>query len=122
MPSMSFEFEEYLHGPIILTDRELGGVFYISDAPGERERMMALARCHAHFSPYAYMVTTDESIQGAKVLHALRTGHDHTQIFEAVLLPQLLAARVPELLGLAEGSPAYDLYTKNCPTKYNNGR
>ena len=122
VPSMSFEFEEYLHGPIILTDRELGGVFYISDAPGERERMMELARCHAHFSPYAYMVTTDESIQGAKVLHALRTGHDHTQIFEAVLLPQLLAARVPELLGLAEGSPAYDLYTKNCPTKYNNGR
>lgn len=56
------------------------------------------------------------------MLHALRTGHDHTQIFEAVLLPQLLAARVPELLGLAEGSPAYDLYTKNCPTKYNNGR
>ena len=122
VPSMSFEFEEYLHGPIILTDRELGGVFYISDAPGERERMMELARCHAHFSPYAYMVTTDESIQGAKVLHALRTGHDHTQIFEAVLLPQLLAARVPELLGLAEGSPAYDLYTKNCPPKYNNGR
>ncbi len=63
-----------------------------------------------------------EQVLGAKVLHALRTGHDHTQIFEAVLLPQLLAARVPELLGLAEGSPAYDLYTKNCPTKYNNGR
>lgn len=122
VPSMSFEFEEYLHGPIILTDRELGGIFYVSDAPGERERMLELALCHAHFSPYAYTVTTDETIEGNKVLHALRTGRDHTQIFEAVLLPQLLAARVPELLGLAEGSPAYDLYTKNCPTKYNNGR
>ncbi|WP_418456289.1 SIS domain-containing protein [Allofournierella sp.] len=122
VPSMSFEFEEYLHGPIILTDRELGGIFYICDAPGERERMLELARCHAQFSPYAYTVTTDEAIQGGRVLHLLRTGRDHTQVFEAVLPPQLLAARVPELLGLSEGSPMYDLYTKSCPTKYNNGR
>lgn len=121
-PAMSFEFEEYLHGPIILTDRELGGIFYISDTPGERERMTELARCHAQFSPYAYTITTDAAIEGEKVLHVLRTGRDHTQIFEAVLVPQLLAARVPQLLGLAEGSPAYDLYTQNCPTKYNNGR
>lgn len=122
VPSMSFEFEEYLHGPIILTDKELGGIFYICDTPGGRERMLELARCHAEFSPYAYTVTTEESIQGDKVLHILRTGRDHTQIFESVLAPQLLAAKVPELLGIPEGSPMYDLYTKNCPTKYNNGR
>lgn len=122
VPSMSFEFEEYLHGPIILTDEELGGLFYICDLPGERERMLELANCHAQFSPYAYPITTDETVQGDKVLHVLRTGRDHTQIFEAVLPPQLLAARVPELMGIAEGSPMYDLYTKNCPTKYNNGR
>ena len=84
--------------------------------------MLELARCHAQFSPYAYTVTTDEAIQGGRVLHLLRTGRDHTQVFEAVLPPQLLAARVPELLGLSEGSPMYDLYTKSCPTKYNNGR
>lgn len=122
VPAMSFEFEEYLHGPIILTDEELGGIFYISDAPGEKERMQELARCHAHFSPYVYPVTGDEGQPDPKALRLLCTGRDHTRVFEAVLAPQLLAARVPELAGIPDGSPMYDRYTSSCPTKYNNGR
>lgn len=124
VPAMSFEFEEYLHGPIILTDESLGGIFYISEAPGEKERMEELARCHAEFSKYAYPVTTDMGAQeqNGRELALMRTGYAHTQVFEAVLPPQLLAARVPELLDIPEGSPMYDFYTQRCPTKYNNGR
>jgi hypothetical protein len=39
-----------------------------------------------------------------------------------VLIPQLLAARFPGLLGIADGSEVYDAYTSACTTKYNNGR
>ncbi len=125
VPAMSFEFEEYLHGPIILTDSRLGGIFYIGGDAQERRRMVELARCHAEFSRYAYPVVEDGGDAGAqdpRALALVRTGQDHTRPFEAVLAPQLLAARVPQILELDEGSPTYDRYTSCCPTKYDNGR
>lgn len=125
VPAMSFEFEEYLHGPIILTDSHLGGIFYIGGDAQERQRIVELARCHAEFSRYAYLVAEDgegADSQDPRTLALVRTGQDHTRPFEAVLAPQLLAARVPQILGLDEGSPTYDRYTSCCPTKYNNGR
>lgn len=125
VPAMSFEFEEYLHGPIILTDSRLGGIFYIGGDAQERQRIVELARCHAEFSRYMYLVAEeggDDGAQDPRTLTLVRTGQDHTQPFEAVLAPQLLAARVPQILDLEEGSPTYDRYTSCCPTKYNNGR
>lgn len=125
VPAMSFEFEEYLHGPIILTDSCLGGIFYIGGDAQERARMVELARCHAEFSQYAYPVVdsgSEPELQDPRMLELVRTGQDHTRVFEAVLAPQLLAAEVPGILGIDEGSPTYDRYTSCCPTKYNNGR
>lgn len=124
VPAMSFEFEEYLHGPIILTDEALGGIFYIGGDAQEQARMAELARCHAEYSRYAYPVVAEgaPAPDDPRTLALVRTGHDQTRVFEAVLAPQLLAARVPAILGLAEGAPIYARYTSSCPTKYNNGR
>lgn len=87
--------------------------------------MVELARCHAEFSQYAYPVVdsgSEPELQDPRMLELVRTGQDHTRVFEAVLAPQLLAAEVPGILGIDEGSPTYDRYTSCCPTKYNNGR
>lgn len=122
VPAMSFEFEEYLHGPIILTDGGLGGLFFISDEPNAKQRMIELVRCHQAFSPYAYPIMTNPPEDMPRALPMRTTGAEYTKIFEAVLVPQLLAARVPELAGISDGSEVYDAYTQKCPTKYNNGR
>lgn len=123
-PAMGFEFEEYLHGPIIQTDEKLCGLFYISGNAACRERMAELARCHAQFSRLAYPITGDCEIAGhnPKALVLCVSGEACTEPFEYVLAPQLIAARLPALLGLSEGSEAYEAYTRRCPTKFENGR
>jgi glucosamine 6-phosphate synthetase-like amidotransferase/phosphosugar isomerase protein len=121
IPAIGFEFEEYLHGPILMTDDALGGVFFISEDPEAKPRMVELARCHQRYSRFAYTITRDEAIQGDRVLHLQMSGNPFTEVFEFVLIPQLLAARVPGLLGIADGSEVYDTYTTACATKYNNG-
>ena len=122
VPAMSFEFEEYLHGPIILTDEGLGGLFFISPEPGVKERMLELVRCHEQFSRYAYPIMTNPDAGEPRALAVRTTGKAYTQVFEAVLAPQLLAALVPQRAGIADGSEVYDTYTSKCPTKYGNGR
>ncbi|MDR1256228.1 MAG: hypothetical protein LBJ86_00590 [Spirochaetaceae bacterium] len=122
VPAIGFEFEEYLHGPILMTDAALGGVFFISEDPEVKPRMVELARCHQRYSRFTYTVTRDDAIQGDRVLHLQMSGNPFTEVFEFVLMPQLLAARVPGLLGIADGSEVYDAYTGACATKYNNGR
>ncbi|MDR2749389.1 MAG: hypothetical protein LBC41_01905, partial [Clostridiales bacterium] len=46
----------------------------------------------------------------------------YTEVFEFVLAAQLIAALIPGILGIADGSEVYDSYTKACATKFNNGR
>ena len=56
------------------------------------------------------------------MLHVVTTGESYTLPFECVLAPQLMAARLPEIMGIPDGNEIYDVYTSRCPTKYNNGR
>lgn len=120
-PCMAFEFEEYLHGPILMTDEGLGGLFYLLGEGEQRARSEQLYICHNRYSRYGYAVT-DGAPADARVLHVATTGHSYTQPFECVLAPQLMAARLPELMGIADGNEIYDVYTGLCPTKYDNGR
>ena len=65
---------------------------------------------------------SDETLKGKKVLHIRRTGESYTEVFETVVIPQLLSFTVQEYLGIEDGAEIYDEYTAICPTKYNNGR
>lgn len=120
-PCIAFEFEEYLHGPILMTDEKLGGLFFLVGEGEERLRIEELFRCHAQYSPYAYAVTDAQS-DDPRMLTVKTTGQKHTLPFECVLAPQLMSARLPELMGIADGNEIYDVYTGRCPTKYENGR
>jgi len=121
-PAIGFEFEEYLHGPILMTDRKLAGLFFLSEDE-DRERMNELALCHGRYSDYAYPVRREDgSDNGKRELRIKTTGAPFTEVFEFVLMPQLISAKLPGLLGLSEGSEVYEEYTRKCPTKFNNGR
>ena len=120
-PCMAFEFEEYLHGPILMTDQRLGGLFYLMGQGQERERIQELYTCHKQYSRYGYAVS-DTASTDSHVLHVATTGKNYTLPFECVLAPQLMAALLPQAMGIPDGNEIYDVYTSRCPTKFDNGR
>lgn len=121
-PALSYEFEEYLHGPILFMNERVGGFLFISGEGEEKERFEKLAACQKKYSRNTYIITTDEKIKGTKVLHIRQTGKSYTEVFETVVVPQLVSVSVQEYLGIEDGAEIYDEYTAVCPTKYNNGR
>lgn len=123
-PAFSYEFEEYLHGPILAADGETGGFLFLPEEKEERERMEKLVGCQKKYSKYTYVIT-DEKAEGAEAdgrLRIKKTGASYTEVFEIVVIPQLIAALVQGYLKVPDGSPLYDEYTAVCPTKYKNGK
>lgn len=121
-PASSYEFEEYLHGPILAADQETGLFLFPAGGEEERERFRKLAECQGKYSAYTYTFTDQTEETTEKVIGIRRTGRDCTEVFENIVIPQYLAAVVQGALGVADGSPLYDEYTAICPTKYNNGK
>lgn len=121
-PALSYEFEEYLHGPILFMNSGVGGFLFISGEGEEKERFEKLAACQEKYSENTYIITTDENQTGKKVLHIRQTGRSYTEVFETVVVPQLIAVDVQNYLGIEDGAKIYDEYTAICPTKYKNGR
>lgn len=121
-PAVSYEFEEYLHGPILAADQETGLFLFPTGGAEERERFQKLAECQGKYSDYTYTFTDQTEEITEKVIGIHRTGKAYTEVFENVVIPQYLAAVVQGALGVADGSPLYDEYTAICPTKYNNGK
>lgn len=124
-PAFSYEFEEYLHGPILAADDKTGAFLFLSGNGEERERFEQLALCQKKYSKYTYVITdehAEETDAGVRKLSIDKTGKMYTEVFEIVVIPQLMAALIQGYLGIADGSALYDEYTSICPTKYNNGK
>ncbi len=122
VPVLAFEFDEYLHGPLLMTDTELAGMFFITEDKAVKPRMLEFARRHAQFSKYTFLVSGDENAIGENDLHLVITGSALTECYEYVLAPQLVSARVPVILGLPAGAEIFDSYAGVWNTKYLDGR
>lgn len=97
IPAINYEYEEFLHGPICAIDGEMAG-FYLLSNDGDRARMAATASAHATYCANTYIVTSDPSIEGDRVLHILSSGDDATASFEYILLAQMVSSEVPVAL------------------------
>ena len=120
VPALAYEFEEYLHGPIFATDAGLGGVFFVSKE--ERKRLFTLAKCHAAYSGYTFVITSEEAALDARCLALRMTGAPYTEVFEFLPAPQLMAARLPEILEIPDGLAVFREFSKQWPTKFGHGR
>lgn len=121
-PAFSYEFEEYLHGPILAVDSRTGAFLFLSGNDEERDRFKRLAECQCKYSTYTYMISDEEGVPDENTLRIRKTGIMYTEVFELVVIPQYLAAVIQGYLGIEDGSPLYDEYTAVCPTKYRNGK
>lgn len=122
MPVLAFEFEEYLHGPLLMTDENLMGMYFITTDAAVQPKMLELARCHKQFAKHTFLIGGEDIPEEATALRLLLTGQPLTECYEYVLAPQLVSARVPILLGKPDGAEIYNLYVKSWETKYNDGR
>ncbi|MDR3050091.1 MAG: hypothetical protein LBU67_00025, partial [Oscillospiraceae bacterium] len=102
-PAIAFEMEEYLHGPILMTDEGLCGLFSISGDAQQLQRITQLFYTHADYSPYAYAVAGEGALSGKNVLNLKLGDREETHVFAFILLPQLLSARMPLAMGIGEG-------------------
>ncbi len=124
VPAMSYEFEEYLHGPIQMTDTDVAAIFYLTEDPADKPRMLTLAKWYRKYSDYGYVITGDAAIGGDHVLHVFKTGNPFTEVFEFILLPQLIGARIPGLVCLnrLDTRKALQPMFEKMPIKYRTGK
>lgn len=101
IPALNYEYEEFLHGPICAIDGEMAG-FYLLSNDEDAVRMAATAKAHATYCEKAYIVTSDTSVTGDRVLHILSSGDDATASFEYPLLAQLISSEVPVALDIVD--------------------
>lgn len=116
-PVMSYPFEEYLHGPALAADAALASLLFITDDAVDGPRMLALAEFHESLGARVYRVTADRSITAPGTFHITATGRPYTQVFEYVVLPQLIAARLPGDLGIPSGDPLFREFARRLATK-----
>jgi len=117
MPALGYEFEEYLHGPILMTDPDLGGIFFITEDPLDKARMLTLADCHGELSGHTYRIISDPTVDGVGTLVLNATGRGYTEPFETVIVPQAIGARIPGLLDLPDGDVLFHFFADRLSTK-----
>lgn len=102
-PAASYEFEEFLHGPIGLIAEQLGGIYLLppQDDP-DCARMLALAQFHAEHSGRVCIVSSDPAAQGEHVLALDAAGPWYTRPFAYILPCQLISAKLPEKMEVGD--------------------
>lgn len=108
VPSVGFEFEEYLHGPTCSLANDVSG-FYLLPASTDvdYERMRRLISYHREICTSVFSIGL-ESDHGRKDLSLKQSGHWYTEPFTQILPMQLISALVPPLLNLEyEGSKRF---------------
>ncbi len=121
LPAMGYEFEEYLHGPLLVANWTLGGLLFLTQDPGLRPRMEGLARCQAAECP-AFFAVAGQPVDGVPTLELLQTGSSTTEVFEFILPAQMAAADLPARKGVSEHCRIEEQFTKTWQTKYAGGR
>jgi fructoselysine-6-P-deglycase FrlB-like protein len=96
IPTCAYEFEEYLHGPSMAMDAQMGGIYLMPDPQDpDYPRMAALAKFHRGVSPMVYTFCGGAELDSEKDC-PLRTGADWmTRVFAWVLSGQIPGALLP---------------------------
>ncbi len=94
-PATGYEFEEYLHGPLLQTHYHLGGMYFVPD-DFDGMRMEALADLHASVSPFVYRIYPSGDQARIKDLVLCTTGDPWTLGLELIYPCQMVGACLPQ--------------------------
>lgn len=105
VPSIGFEFEEYMHGPTCSLASDVSG-FYLFPVEDDEDydRMCRMADYHRGIAPSVYTVGLPSSTD-KRDLVLVPSGKWYASPFEQILPMQVISALIPEINGI-EGEGA----------------
>ena len=109
-PAAGFEFEEFLHGPTMMYNASMGGM-YLLPTGSDRDRMLALSSIHAGFGSQVINVTCGEKAElcGDTLVYAADVD-EFLAPFWQILPGQVMGALLPTLAGCAgKGSEIFQM-------------
>lgn len=122
-PSLGYEYEEVLHGPLCCVDESTALFLYLSHDE-DKERMLKTADIIGRVTPNCYVVTDDPTVMGEKILSLPASGSECTSVFTYILFSQLISAKLTQDLGRTRHPGVMKIFesmgTKMCgnnPTK-----
>ncbi len=100
IPSLGFEFEEFMHGPACSISNRVSG-FYLMPGQNEidYERMKNLADYHRNIKSAVFTIGKVSADDGNDLI-IKKTGKEYTIPFEDILLFQIISALIPPQIGL----------------------
>ena len=119
IPAVSFDFEEYLHGPSCSINPGVAGMYLLPPA-GDKDlpRMRGLLNYHREICDevYAFGQAAGED---PRDLGLLQSGAWYTQPFEQILPMQVISCELPDMLGLdGAGSKRFQALDKKLNIKF----
>lgn len=118
VPSTSFEFEEFLHGPSCSISAQTAGFYLYPRQEGEdRERMARLVEYHRSLTPLVFGVGACDG--SGKDLELVLSCNDYMSPFEYILPLQVMSAIIPSLISLdGEGSRRFKALDRILSVKF----
>lgn len=119
IPAVSFDFEEYLHGPSCSINPGTAGM-YLLPPEGDKDlvRMRGLMEYHREICAEVYAFGPDAG-EDARDLSLLQSGAWYTQPFEQILPMQVISCELPGMLGIdGAGSLRFQALDKKLKIKF----
>lgn len=108
IPMLSYEFEEYLHGPSLAIDAEMGGFYLMPEkSDPDYERMAALVKFHRNICPMVYAVGGGEDLNAPQDCPIGVDAPWYARVYSWCLPCQITGALLPDKMGIVE-----DLFDK----------
>jgi len=94
-PAMGYDYEEFLHGPLCCAHEDLG-VFIFLTHDEDLDRMLKSAELIGSITQNCYLISSDSSISGTKILVLPSDKPEYTSVFTNILFAQLISAKLTE--------------------------
>ena len=113
LPSCSFDFEEFQHGPCCCLDSKVSALYFLPEkSTPEFVPMQSLVRNHRSFSTTVFRIGTVPG-EDVRDLCLKTSGKWYTLPFEYTLVPQVIANDMTPLYGFtSEGSKRFAYYDR----------
>ncbi len=100
IPSMGYEFEEYMHGPTCSLSSDIAGFYLLPEEDDvDYERVFKLAEYHRE-KCMAVFVIGGKTMIDKRDLALKTTGHWYTSPFEQIIPLQVISDVIPEYMGI----------------------
>lgn len=95
IPSLAYEFEEYLHGPVCSLSEKVGGIYILPNNDEDNERILKVANYHKNKSNSVFTIASGNGSFDGHDLFLLNPQEWYLRPFTLIIPFQLISEIVP---------------------------